>query len=85
MNSHLAVIRRYRYENAFAFEIEFIPKNQFMRVLQLKVISIKAAQNEKLTKRLLQQWFRVFVFYFDGTELIKDPREKRRKRKEQVK
>ena len=47
-----------------------------MRVLQLKVISIKAAQNEKLTKRLLQQWFRVFVFYFDGTQLIKDHREK---------
>ena len=56
-----------------------------MRVLQLKVISIKAAQNEKLTKRLLQQWFRVFVFYFDGTQLIKDHREKRRKRKEEVK
>ena len=76
MNSHLAVIGSYRYKNAFAFEIEFIPKNQFMRVLQLKVISIKAAQNEKLTKRLLQQWFRVFVFYFDGTQLIKDHREK---------
>ena len=58
----------------FAFEIEFIPKNQSMRVLQLKVKRIKAAQNGKLTKRLLQQWFRVFVFYFDGTELIKDHR-----------
>jgi len=69
----------------FAFEIEFIPKNQSMQVLQLKVKRIKAAQNGKLTKRLLQQWFRVFVFYFDGTQLIKDPREKRRKSKEEVK
>ena len=76
MNSHLIVFRRYRYENAFAFEIEFIPKNQSMQVMQLKVKRIKAAQNGKLTKRLLQQWFRAFVFYFDGTELIKDHREK---------
>ena len=53
-----------------------------MRVLQVRVMSIKAAQNGKLAKRLLQQWFRVFVFYFDGTQLIKDPREKEESKEE---